>query len=84
MKVLFHEKLCGHEFGSSVLHTPTLLAWVASKSLYLQTVPPLDAYDFVQVEALLCAVERRAGQSSTPDEAVAIIAADPHGARLRL
>lgn len=77
MKTLFYEDVCCRDFGSSVLHAPTLLAWAASKGLYLQSVEPLDDYDFVQVEAVLCEIERWVSLSVTRDQAVAIVAADP-------
>lgn len=77
MTILFHELLCCREFGSSVLHVPTLLGWVASKGLYLRTDPPLADFEFAQVEAMLCAIERRVFTLSTPEGAVARIAANP-------
>lgn len=63
------------EFGSHLLHVPALLKWTADNGLLLITVPDVVGYDLVEVEGLLCAIERGAQLSEA--EATAIVAKDP-------
>lgn len=59
--VLFHAELVDREYGSALLHVPSLLAWSKSNGYHLDADPSLDLFEFVQVEALLCAIERALG-----------------------
>lgn len=74
-RTLFHKDLCDREFGSAVLHVPKVLKWAIDRGLHLRTVPALDGYEFVQVESLLCAIER--GAQTDEDTANAIVANNP-------
>lgn len=56
--VLFHHELVDRELGSNLFYVPDLQQWLKTKRLHLQTEPPFDRFEFVQVEALLCAIER--------------------------
>lgn len=76
MNTLFHAKLSEREFSSHLLHVADLLAWAESKRLHLRTSPALDGFEFVQVEALLCAIERQS-QDLTPDQAAEIVLNHP-------
>lgn len=76
MNTLFHAELSEREFSSHLLHVGDLLAWAESKRLHLRTSPALDGFEFVQVEALLCAIERHAGDVTT-DQAMNIVLNDP-------
>lgn len=75
MTILSHKHLHGREFGSSLLGVTEFFEWLAINKLRIATAPNLRDYDFVQVEALLCAVEGAAG-SISEDEARGIVAAD--------
>ena len=76
MTTLFDERLSHGDFGSQLLYVPDLQEWVKSKRLHLRTTPPLDGYEFVQVESLLCAIERHSGDL-TNEQAVEIVMNDP-------
>jgi hypothetical protein len=76
MNTLFHAELSEREFSSHLLHVADLLAWAESKRLYLRTSPALDGFEFVQVEALLCAIERQANDL-TPEQAAEIVLNHP-------
>lgn len=76
MKILSHKHLHGRDFGSSLLGVTEFSEWLSNKRLRIETSPNICEYDFVQVEALLCAVERAAFGSVTDDEAKEIVAAD--------
>ncbi len=76
MNTLFHAELSEREFSSHLLHVGDLLEWAQSKRLHIQTKPAIDGYRFVQVEALLCAIERQMKDLSR-DQAAEIIAANP-------
>lgn len=75
-EILFHNGLCGREFGSAVLGVPQLLEWAASKGYGLRAEPHIQDYDYVQVENLLCAIERSLSRE-TPETAEALIKCDP-------
>ncbi|MBS0348955.1 MAG: hypothetical protein JSR69_21100 [Proteobacteria bacterium] len=68
--------LCGREFGAAALHVPSLLRWVASKGLYLHTEPPIGDYEIMQVEALLCDIERGA-KPDNYEEAGVLVSCTP-------
>lgn len=72
MTTLFNKYLCEREFGSAVLHVETFQKWAVAKGLHLRTAPALGEYEFAQVEAILCAIERGAAPQ-TPEDARAII-----------
>lgn len=76
MTTLFHAELSERDFSSHVIHVGDLLDWTKSKHLHLRTTPPIEGYEFVQVEALLCAIERHAGDV-TPDQALNIVLNHP-------
>lgn len=72
MNILFHKSITGREFGAWLLNTKEFLTWADEKQLHVQTDPPLEGLEFVQAEALLCAIERAARRYS-PAEAWAIV-----------
>ncbi len=74
--VFFTEGLAEREFGSHLLHVPTLLAWARAKGFHLSASPAIGDYEFAQVEALLCAIERHALDLSE-DAALEIVLNDP-------
>jgi hypothetical protein len=74
---LFDSRLSEREFGSYLVHVPSFLKWIESKSLnFPETNPQIDTYRFVQVEALLCAIERPF-QSMTNEQAFIIVQSNP-------
>ena len=73
---LFDSGLSVREFKTHLLNVPDLLEWAKSKRLHLRTTPPLDGYEFVHIETLLCAIERHA-MSLTHEQAHDIVANDP-------
>lgn len=75
MEILFDSRLCGRDFKSYLLYVPDLMKWADAKGLHLVSSPPVSDYTFVQVEALLCAIEREAGKL-TNKEAADIVEAD--------
>lgn len=75
MKVLSLPALHGRDFGSSLLAVEDLKEWLKANRLRLFTDPPIDEYDFVQVEYLFLAIERAAGNVSD-EEAEKIVSAD--------
>lgn len=77
MKMLFEKHLCPREFGSAVFNVSALLKWANEKGYHLLTVPPLDDYDFAQVENVLSLIALRPHRTSTTDEAAAHIATKP-------
>lgn len=72
MNILFHESIAGREFGAWLLNTKEFLTWADEKHLPVQTDPSLEGFEFVQAEALLCAIERTARRYS-PAEAWSIV-----------
>lgn len=56
--------LFGREFGSALLATKQFAKWLASQDLELPTGSEVLAYRWVQVEALLAAIERAAQQAA--------------------
>lgn len=76
--ILFHPELTDREFGSHLLSVTRLTAWAAQHELDIVTQPPIGKYQFVQVEALLCAIERAACESTPEAIAVSIIGSSPH------
>jgi hypothetical protein len=75
---LFDSRLSEREFGSYVLHVPSLLKWAELKDglHFPLTEPPLEKYKFVQVESLLCAIERVC-LSMTNEQAFSIVQSNP-------
>ena len=76
MTTLFDARLSDRNFGSQLLRTPDLQEWVKSKRLHLRTTPPLDGYEFVQVERLLFAIQNHSG-NLTKEQALEIVMNDP-------
>jgi hypothetical protein len=76
MTTLFDSRLSVRDFGSDLLHVGDLQEWAKSKRLQLQTTPAIDGFEFVQVEALLCAIERPM-QDLTPEQAAEIVLNHP-------
>lgn len=62
--ILFHPDLADREFGSHLLSVPKLTEWAAKQGLELVAQPPIERFQFVQVEAFLCAIERAAMDSA--------------------
>jgi hypothetical protein len=77
MSVLFHAELSEREFSSHLLSVAEVLEWAKTKRLSIKTTPSIEAFEFVQAEALLCAIERDATNSLTPEQAAMIVQADP-------
>ena len=82
--ILFHPDLVDREFGSYLLSVPKLTEWAAKQGLEVVTHPPIGGFQFVQVEAFLCAIERAARESTRDEQqAAAIVQATPHLAQDR-
>jgi hypothetical protein len=77
MSILFHADLVDRDFGTHLLSVNRLTAWAQTKDLELVTMPPIDGFKFVQVEALLCAIERAVSTNTTLAEAAAIVQSTP-------
>ena len=75
--VLFHPELVDRDFGSHLLSVARLTEWAGQQGLAVVMQPPLDQFQFVQVEALLCAIERAAIDTTTEPMAVAIVQGTP-------
>lgn len=56
----YHEELAGREFKDALFSVVELRAWLTKSGKEFETVPPLSASGFIQVEALLCGIERAA------------------------
>lgn len=76
MTTVFDSELSGRDFGSNLLHVGDLLEWAKNKRLHLRATPAIDGTEFVQVEALLCAIERQA-IDLTPSQALEIVLNSP-------
>ncbi len=81
--ILFHPDLADREFGSHLLSVPKLTEWAAKQGLELVAQPPIERFQFVQVEALLSAIERAAMDSAPEPMAAAVVQATPHLAQNR-
>ena len=77
MSVFFVEGLAEREFSTHVIAVPQLLAWAQRVGQPLMTTPPLDDYDFVGVETLLCAIGQDADNGVSPEVVTEVIASDP-------
>lgn len=65
MTMQYHEDVAGREFKDALLSVSELRAWLLQRGDEVETDPPLCETGFIQVEALLCAIERAAhGQYS--------------------
>ena len=71
--ILFHADIVDRAFGSALLSVSRLRDWINSKGLHLITKPPINDFEFVQVEALLCAIERAASDGLTQPQAETIV-----------
>ncbi|KVS40476.1 hypothetical protein [Burkholderia ubonensis] len=73
MATRFNKGLTGRPFGAALLSIAELRAWLARGHRELETDPPLATSGFIQVEVLLCDIERAAMSEYAPDEAQAIV-----------
>ncbi|MFY8041514.1 MAG: hypothetical protein ACOVOD_01175 [Rhodoferax sp.] len=76
MSVLFHAELSEREYSSHLLKVADLLAWAQSNQLSIKASPSIEQFEFVQVEAFLCAIEREVSKTITPEQALEIVAND--------
>ena len=81
--ILFHPDLVDREFGSHLIAVPKLTEWAAKQGLEVVTQPPIRGFQFVQVEAFLCAIENAARENTPEPMADAIVQATPHLANNR-
>ena len=77
MTTLFDDTLIGREFGSRLLSVARFRQWLAANRREVVTNPDLDGFQFVQVEALLCALERGAIENLSHEVAASIPTATP-------
>jgi hypothetical protein len=75
--VHFDAALSERPFSSHLLKVADLLAWTHAKRLSLATVPEIGGFEFVQAEALLCAIERHVTATVSPEQAAEIVASSP-------
>ena len=76
--ILFHPDLVDREFGSHLIAVPKLTEWAEKQGLEVVTQPPIGGFQFVQVEAFLCAIENAARENTPEPMADAIVQATPH------
>ena len=81
--ILFHPELVNREFGSHLLPVSKLTEWAKKQGLEVTTQPPIEGFQFVQVEAFLCSIERAAMGHTPAPMAAAIVQATPHLANNR-
>ena len=81
--ILFHPDLVDREFGSHLIAVPKLTEWAEKQGLEVVTQPPIGGFQFVQVEAFLCAIENAARENTPEPMADAIVQATPHLANNR-
>ncbi len=77
MSIFFVEGLAEREFSTHVIAVPQLLAWAQRVGQPLITTPPLDGYDLVGVETLLCALGQDADNGVSPEVVTEVISSDP-------
>ena len=77
-QILFHPELVEREFGSHLLSVPKLTEWASRQGIKIATSPPIEGFQFVQVEAFLCAIERGATESTPEPMAIAIVQSTTH------
>lgn len=66
MNVLFDERLCERDFKLSAVGRDELRKWASDRSIVIPTtVPPIEGFDVLHLETLLCAIEHGAGQLVT-------------------
>lgn len=73
MVVHFNTVLLKREFGAHLLSVEKFQNWLDQKGLEVPLDPPLSHWKFIQVEALLCAIERGANAGITDSEADQLI-----------
>lgn len=73
MTTKFYAGLSRREFGSAVFSVTELHKWLTQKGWHAEILPPLDGYKFIQVEELLCDIERRAIHEITDKDARVIV-----------
>lgn len=76
MATLSVPELFEREFGGSLLHVGTFSDWLKKKGLHIDAGPLLSSSEFVQVEALLCAVGGAAVADQDLEHLSAIVAND--------
>lgn len=76
MKIMSHEHLHCREFGSSLFSVEDFFKWLHENNLRILTDPDIKNLEFIQIEGLLCAIERAAGRVER-DEALEIVKNDP-------
>ena len=81
--ILFHPDLVDREFGSHLIAVPKLTEWAEKQGPEVVTQPPIGGFQFVQVEAFLCAIENAARENTPEPMADAIVQATPHLANNR-
>lgn len=81
---LFHSELAEREFSSHVFRVPDVLQWAGAQGLTVDTEPDIRAFEFVQAEALLAAIERKVGNAVTPEQALELVASNPELSRHQL
>ncbi|MGT2458789.1 hypothetical protein ACU4GI_38955 [Cupriavidus basilensis] len=84
MTTQLHEGLIAREFKDAVLSIAAFKAWLKARHLEIGLQPELADQGFIQVESLLCAIERAARQEYTREQARAIVATRPAYARQAL
>jgi hypothetical protein len=72
---LYNDSLAGLEFGGRLLSMQALRDWAKGKGFEVPT-PELYRYQFVQVEAFLCEIERHTASKSSPAATVAMVKTD--------
>lgn len=74
MDTLYNDSLCVRDFASHVVEVQPLLEWMKKIGAVPPTIPDVLNYRFVQVESLLCAIERGAIEGLTDASAAPIAA----------
>lgn len=73
MTTLFDAESSDEEFGATVLSVASLTKWLESKNLTIKTAPPLKDFEYVQIPALLHAIQRGATEGVTHEEAIELV-----------
>ncbi|MGR3905839.1 hypothetical protein Q3A80_02250 [Burkholderia sp. SR8] len=73
MATKFNKGLTVRPFGAALLSIAELRAWLAHDRQELETDPPLAESGFIQIEVLLCDIERAALGEYTPEAAQVIV-----------
>jgi hypothetical protein len=81
---LSHHKLVDREFGSHLLSVANLTAWATKQGLEVSSQPSVERFQFVQVEALLCAIECKVQDETSVAMASEILGANSYLAQDRI